>query len=167
VSDAIGDAKRELRSRMRAVRGAVDDVEMRSARLWACVQDEPAVRTAQVVLVFASIPGEPATAPFVEWCRRRGKTVVIPEAMPSAPLPVDPSSLDVVVVPGLAFTNRGDRLGQGGGWFDRLLTQVRPDCTTIGVCFDVQLVPEIPIGDHDVRVGIVITETGRVTAADE
>ena len=52
---------------------------------------------------------------------------------------VDPAWPDVVIVPGLAFTSTGRRLGQGGGWYDRFLVGVRDDCVTVGVCFHEQL----------------------------
>lgn len=119
------------------------------------------MRTAHVIMAFASLPGEPASAPFLEWCRRSDKVVLVPDARPSASLPAEPSSIDAVVVPGLAFTASGWRLGQGGGWYDRLLSQVRDDCTSIGVAFEIQLVDELPTEGHDVRVDMVITEAGR------
>ena len=65
---------------------------------------------------------------------------------------VDPASLDVVVVPGLAFTADGRRLGQGGGHYDRFLRQLRRGCVTIGAAFAEQLVDDLPHEDHDVRV---------------
>ena len=57
---------------------------------------------------------------------------------------LDPALLDVVVVPGLAFTADGRRLGQGGGHFDRFLLRLRPDCLRIGVAFREQLVDDLP-----------------------
>jgi 5-formyltetrahydrofolate cyclo-ligase len=65
----------------------------------------------------------------------------------------------VVIVPGVAFTRDGDRLGQGGGWYDRFLAGVRPDCTVIGVCFDEQLVDQLPTEPHDVSLACVVTPT--------
>ena len=85
-----------------------------------------------------------------------GKTVALPEDDP----PPDPATVDVVIVPGLAFTVAGDRLGQGGGWYDRFLPRTRPGCTTIGVGFEPQLVESIPTEPHDVRLDVVITDAG-------
>jgi 5-formyltetrahydrofolate cyclo-ligase len=80
--------------------------------------------------------------------------VHLPEDEP----PPDPRSIDVVIVPGTAFTAAGDRLGQGGGWYDRFLARVRPDCVTIGVGFAPQLVSELPVEDHDIRLDLVVTD---------
>lgn len=162
MSDAIGDRKRTLRRRMRRVRLALDGRTERSVAIWAHVRAQPSVREAEAVMVYAAVPGEPDAAGFVVWCRRAGKRVVVPESDPTAPMPAEPRSLDVVVVPGLAFTAAGDRLGQGGGWYDRFLVEVAASCTTIGVGFAAQLVDELPVGDHDVRLDVVITEDGPV-----
>jgi 5-formyltetrahydrofolate cyclo-ligase len=151
---SINDRKRALRREMRALRRALPDREERSQRLWERVKAMPAVEDACVVMVFDSVPGEPVTAPFVAWCREAGKTVCFPEDEP----PPDPCTIDVVIVPGTAFTRDGDRLGQGGGWYDRFLRSVRPDCVTIGVAFAPQVMTELPVEPHDVRLDHVVTE---------
>ena len=109
-------------------------------------------------MVFDTIVGEPEVGPFVSWCAGRGATVLTPEDA------VDPEWPDVVVVPGLAFTPSGQRLGQGGGWYDRFLVDVRDDCETIGVCFHEQVVDALPIEPHDVAVHRVVTDLGVVSA---
>jgi len=155
-TEDIAAAKRLLRSEMRAVRRALPDRRERSTRLWSHVRTIPAVRAARVVMVFDSIPGEPETAPFVAWLQAAGKTVLLPEDDPAP----EPNRPDVVIVPGTAFTARGERLGQGGGWYDRFLFWVRPDCTTIGVGFAPQIVDELPTEPHDVVLDHVVTEAG-------
>lgn len=151
-------AKRELRRTMRAVRRGVDDAAGRSERIWVRVRTMPAVRDATVVMVFESIPGEPDTAPFIDWCVASAKNVIVPDAAPTAAFPHDVARIDVVIVPGVAFTVEGDRLGQGGGWYDRLLASVRPDCTSIGVCFAEQIVETIPTEIHDRRLDLIVTD---------
>ena len=151
---SIGDRKRELRREMRSLRRGLHDQEERSRRLWNQVETMPAITAANVVMVFASVPGEPVTEPFIAWCREQGKTVHLPEDEP----PPDPLTIDVVIVPGTAFTRDGHRLGQGGGWYDRFLRSVRPDCVTIGVGYSVQLVDELPTEPHDVVLDHIVTD---------
>jgi 5-formyltetrahydrofolate cyclo-ligase len=159
-------AKRELRRRMRQVRREVDGAAGRSAAIWDVVRALPALGSATVVMVYEAVQGEPDSTAFVESCRVDGKVVVIPDPSPSAIPPVDPTSIDVVVVPGLAFTPAGERLGQGGGWYDRVLAQLRDDALTVGVCFEVQIVDAVPSEPHDVVLDVVISESGVRGGAD-
>lgn len=64
----------------------------------------------------------------------------------------------MVVVPGLAFTADGRRLGQGGGHYDRFLTGVSPQCLLVGVAFAEQLVMDIPVESHDVVLDAVVSD---------
>jgi 5-formyltetrahydrofolate cyclo-ligase len=158
----VDSAKRLLRAEMREVRRRVAadpaDRAARSARIWAHIDSTMRGR----VMLFESLPSEPDTSRWISSCRARGIEVFLPEVdgpdlrvMPGA---VAPATLDVVVVPGLAFTVDGHRLGQGGGHFDRFLPRLRPDCLTIGVCYHEQLVAGVPMAPHDVRVALVVTD---------
>lgn len=69
-----------------------------------------------------------------------------------------PGELDAVLVPGVAFDRTGGRLGHGKGYYDRLLTRVRPDCSLIGLAFECQLFEAIPMSEHDMRMKFVVTE---------
>lgn len=71
---------------------------------------------------------------------------------------VDPLELDLVMVPGVAFTHDGARLGNGQGYYDRLLDHVRPDAPLIALAYECQLFPELAVSPHDVFMDKVITE---------
>lgn len=71
---------------------------------------------------------------------------------------VDPQSIDLVMVPGVAFDRRGARMGHGKGYYDKLLENVRKDTPLVALAFDCQLFPEIPIAPHDVFMHKIITE---------
>lgn len=73
---------------------------------------------------------------------------------------VSPKQLDAVVVPGVAFDGKGNRLGYGKGYYDRLLAAVRPEALRIGLCFDCQVASEVPAAAHDQRMHYLITESG-------
>jgi len=62
------------------------------------------------------------------------------------------------LVPGVAFDKRGGRLGNGAGYYDRLLSQVRADCLLVGICYESQLVSDVVTEPHDVFMDYVITE---------
>lgn len=69
----------------------------------------------------------------------------------------DPSEIELIVVPAVAYDRRGNRLGRGKGFYDRLLSTTK--ATKIGVGYDFQLVDEIAVEPHDVPVDMVITQT--------
>lgn len=69
-----------------------------------------------------------------------------------------PEQLDCVMVPGVAFDRNGGRLGNGAGYYDRLLKSVRADAVLIGVCFESQLVEQVVMDAHDVAMDVVMTE---------
>jgi len=71
---------------------------------------------------------------------------------------VDVKSLDIVMVPGVAFTREGARMGHGKGYYDKLLEHARPDAPLVALAFECQLFPEIPTQSHDVFMDKIITE---------
>lgn len=93
---------------------------------------------------------------------RRGQMNVW-EPQPHCPH-IEVAALDIILVPGLAFTRDGKRLGRGGGYYDRLLG--RPDCRAerIAVAFDVQIVDHITVEFHDEHIHQIITESGLIQA---
>ncbi len=73
---------------------------------------------------------------------------------------LQPEELDLVMVPGTAFDARGGRMGQGKGYYDRLLARARTDAPLVALAFECQLFPSIPVDAHDVYMDLVMTETG-------
>lgn len=71
---------------------------------------------------------------------------------------VAPEDIEVIILPGSVFDERGGRFGYGGGYYDRFLSAV-PAATRIGLAFDLQIVTKAPLQDHDEILDIVITET--------
>ena len=167
--------KSALRKNMRMVRDMVDDHLMRSVQLWAKVAELEQYLRAGTVMAFVGFNGEPDTDPLFARLMVEGKRLLLPRVEttgivaadgdsptttstfgvtePTGPA-VDVSEIDFVIVPGLAFTAAGDRLGYGQGYYDRFLPTV--SAPSIGVCFAEQLVDEMPLTPHDVRVGGVI-----------
>lgn len=155
-------AKAALRREMRQARRSVPNPTLRSEAIWEFVEALSAVRRARRIMLFESIPGEPVTEALIGRRRAAGQVIVLPEDVPAP----DPDSLDVVIVPGVAFTTGGERLGQGGGWYDRFLERLPPTSLTIGVGFEVQICDELPVEPHDVRLDVVVTEDGVRWIAD-
>ncbi|MCP4194555.1 MAG: 5-formyltetrahydrofolate cyclo-ligase [Planctomycetaceae bacterium] len=71
---------------------------------------------------------------------------------------IDPKALDLVMVPGVGFARDGGRMGNGQGYYDRLLTQVRDDCPLVALCYESQMFEDLVVGPHDVYMDKVVTE---------
>ncbi|MBM6617254.1 5-formyltetrahydrofolate cyclo-ligase [Bacillus suaedaesalsae] len=78
------------------------------------------------------------------------------EPIPSETIAVNSTDIDLLIVPGVAFTENGYRIGYGGGYYDRFLSHYGG--TTFSLLLECQLVPALPIEDHDIPVQQLITE---------
>ena len=79
---------------------------------------------------------------------------------------VAPESIDLMLVPGIAFDKHGNRMGQGKGFYDRMLPYLRDESMTIGIAFDEQVVDEVAHEATDCRVDYIVTPT-RVISAEK
>ena len=78
---------------------------------------------------------------------------------------VPASEIDCIVIPGAAFTEKGDRLGLGGGYYDRYMAEKAPQAKRIALTFDCLVIPAIPMEWHDQRVETILTEKRRIHVA--
>lgn len=77
---------------------------------------------------------------------------------------IDPNELELIIVPGVAYDRKGNRLGRGKGFYDRLLSDI--NATKIGVGYEFQLFDEIPAESHDVKMDAVITQNQCIIIRD-
>jgi 5-formyltetrahydrofolate cyclo-ligase len=180
----LREAKSELREYMRAIRRSVPPVErnhlagLMEGRLLTLAS----LREARTVLVFYSFGTEVATRGIREGLGAEGKRVLLPFLLgeeieaaddrpdlpraatsygpnePGGRTPVDPGEIDLVITPGLAFDRKGNRLGYGGGFYDRYLSRLGREALRVGVGFRFQLVDEVPNGPADQPVHLVVTD---------
>jgi len=149
----IIEEKSQMRAELRKWRRGLASAEINHRSAVICEALIMAVKstTPSSVMVFDSVPGEPRLEIFREWLREHGIEIALPKDDPN------PLNIDVAVVPGVAFTADGHRLGQGGGWYDRFLADVGDETATIGVCFQEQVVSAVPQEPHDISVHRVIS----------
>jgi 5-formyltetrahydrofolate cyclo-ligase len=135
-------------------------------------------RQPKVCAIFANTPNEPSLLPLLdspsstiwllpkvtekdtmEFFRVSSSDELTPGTFdimePTAGSPIIPLEIDTIICPGLAFTKKGDRLGQGGGFYDRFLKRC-PQAIVYGACFEIQVVPHLPTEAHDCQVSQVI-----------
>ena len=178
-------SKTEIRRDISAILRLPPDVRAeKSARLCEAITESEAWRNARAVAIFAPQPREPDVEML--WSRAAGKSFAYPRVVegrldlfrvdslfalapgafgvrePAADPAnaISPDMLDLILVPGVAFTQGGARLGRGGGFYDRLLAGLVPRTCKIGVCFDSQILPELPLEPHDQHLDFIATESG-------
>lgn len=88
----------------------------------------------------------------------------IHEPKPELLRPVSLNEVDLMVLPGVAFDQFGHRLGYGAGYYDRLLHSDAARPFLIALAFELQIVDEIPVGSHDVKVDMIVTEERIINA---
>jgi 5-formyltetrahydrofolate cyclo-ligase len=180
-----GDRKRSVRASLLAARRAVAPEQRRlwSGRIARQVAGLPAFRSARTLAAYVSLGGEVDPSPLVAAAVARGARVVYPRTLPgqrrlgfAACAPealapgafgaheppacepdVAPGDIDVVLLPGVAFTPGGLRLGRGGGHFDATLAAM-PRAFRVGLAFDLQIVDALPREAHDVVLDAIVTE---------
>ena len=186
MQNDLSEAKQALREKVRrALKGlAPEERVAASARARTRLETQALWQKARSVLFFAPLPEELDVWPLLAQALATGKQVALPRFVATARNyearwisaetdvwvghfgirepgshcePVSSGELDLILVPGVAFDLRGGRLGRGKGYYDQLLRLL---CgTTCGVAFEEQIVGEIPVAPHDVRMNCVLTPT--------
>jgi len=116
-----------------------------------------AARGGRVAYPRVAAPASPLVFHLAEAAELVSGRFGLSEPAPHAP-ELAASALDAVLVPGVAFDAGGRRLGLGGGFYDRTFAQA-PRPPLIGLCYDLQVVPDCPAGPGDVPVDLVVTES--------
>lgn len=180
----VSEQKEALRRQIRAKRREIGEVEreLDAAAVASRLGGISRLTSSRCILAYMPMKNELDILPAVEMFRRRGVRVAFPLCIENGGLrlfvPADENGfvtgsygilepdvstaeeisaeeLDAIILPAIGFDLKGYRLGQGGGYYDRLLA--RTDCFCAAVGFDCQLVPEVPVEGTDMRVDAVIT----------
>ena len=174
--------KDSIRLRVKARKSLLDENERASAarRVFDLVENTAAFMLAEHILMYHSLPDELSTREFIDrWSAR--KRFYLPRVNgvnldilpydrsrlhlgafnieePTGDETADINDIELIIVPGVAYDRRGNRIGRGKGYYDRLLRDTR--AVTIGVAYSCQLCDDIEPDEFDVPVTYVITEDG-------
>jgi 5-formyltetrahydrofolate cyclo-ligase len=188
------DAKKALREEVMArVRALTPEERLeRSRQAVARLVASGEFQRAATVLLYDSSDTEVDTHELQRACLALGKRLCLPRAErktrgiivhavrdleqdlapsrynfhePLATLPIVPAAeVDLVVVPGVAFDERGNRLGRGAGYYDRFLERADLPAALCSLAFECQIVPAVPALAHDQRVPVIYTERRTIGA---
>jgi 5-formyltetrahydrofolate cyclo-ligase len=192
--NALHEAKQSMRGTMLALRDAIPQPlrERASRTIAERIAALPSFRMARTLLLTLPFRSEWDMRPLAADVLAGGRTLVLPRVDPVARMlelhAIDDLSRDVapgylgipeprpdtprialeaiewVLVPGVAFDDRGRRLGYGGGFYDRLIPALRRDTPLVSGAFDAQIVAEVPAGPNDRRVHAVASEARLLSA---
>ena len=173
--------KKELRKKIREQKRAMTEEQIlaASARLGelflACEQ----YKAAKTIYGYLPYNQEVRTVPMLEQAMKDGKRVAVPKCYgeemrfiymddlgkvekgyanipePIADEPVADDKTALVLMPGMAFTTDGKRMGYGGGFYDKFLA-AEPDHPTVALCYDFQMVEDLPTEEYDIPVDCVL-----------
>jgi 5-formyltetrahydrofolate cyclo-ligase len=181
--------KHLIRSQLRQKLVAIGEPDRRAKSLKACnwIAGSPEFAAARIVMLYLSTPTEVDTASLALKCWQTGKTVVVPKVSwdqrrmlpveitslqtgltttekglrePIAGKPIPVGFIDLVVVPGLGFSADGHRIGRGMGFYDRFLAQGEFTGLSCGLAYEEQIVPSLPVLDHDMPLSMLVTDQG-------
>jgi 5-formyltetrahydrofolate cyclo-ligase len=178
--------KQAVRRSLRETLAGMTDADRHAKGVSACrfVYSSAEFDAARVVMLYLSNPSEVDTAPIalrawqdgkqvvvpkVSWDQRRilpveisslkdGLTTTGPVREPIAGKPIPLNLIDLVIVPGLGFTPTGFRIGRGMGFYDRFLAQPEFLGRSCGLAFEEQVLPTLPVLDHDVPLHMLATD---------
>lgn len=169
--------RRQIREQKRAM--TEEQINAASARLGELFAATEQYRNAKTIYGYLPYNQEVRTVPMLEQALKDGKRVAvpkvygeemkfiymtdltqiekgyagIPEPVADAPVADDPAAL--VLMPGLAFTKSGDRMGYGGGFYDKFLA-AEPSHPTVALCYGFQMVDQLPTEQYDIPVDLVL-----------
>ncbi len=169
--------REQMRQRKRAM--TAEEIEEKSRILCQMLVQTEEYRRAQTIYGYLPFNQEVRTLPILEQALRDGKKVALPKILdkqmhfayitdfsqaqrgyggtpePADGAPVAQDRTALVLVPGLAFDQRGFRIGYGGGFYDRFLAQ-EPEHPAIALCYDFQMLPKLETEEFDVPVDRVL-----------
>ncbi|BES61090.1 5-formyltetrahydrofolate cyclo-ligase [Dysgonomonas capnocytophagoides] len=166
----IADKKREFTQ---------EDLLRMSEEVFSVLEITGSFRDASTIFIYNSMSDEVATRDFIEkW--KHEKNFYFPVVVnnnlvfrhftenttytkskigvdePSGVDFLDFGKIDMVIVPGVAFDRKGNRLGRGKGYYDHFLSGIK--APKVGVCFDFQLYDQVPVSENDVKMDVIVAE---------
>lgn len=158
-----------------------------SEKIFVRLYSSPLYKNADTIMNYVSIGNEVFTHDFIQRAISEGKKILVPKCEPNSRKiilshvidferdlekgfkgliepkketlrPVSSDESDLILVPGLAFTKAGHRLGYGGGYYDRFLAGISKNIPKVALAFELQIVDTLPVESYDIPMDFILTE---------
>lgn len=173
------DIRSEVRRRIKLLSGS--EMAAAAESIFSKIEQLDIFGKADCIALFAAMNDEVPTAAALDRWPQLGKRVVVPrvegdimrfydyspEQMrtgafgilePEGDNECMPEEIDLIIVPARAFTRAGERLGRGGGFYDKYMSKAEFRASKVGIAFECQIFDSLPCDLHDIRVDHVVTE---------
>lgn len=175
--------KKDIRSEVRRRIKLLTSSEMTTAseRIFDKIEQLESFHKAECIALFAAMHDEVATAVALGRWPKFGKRIVVPRVEgdimrfydysedrmrtgafgilePEGDVECPAEDIDLIIVPARAFTRAGERLGRGGGFYDKYMSKAEFRASKVGIAFECQIFDSLPCDSHDIRVDHVVTE---------
>lgn len=163
------------------------EIQKKSSDIFNTLSNMEFYNNANNVMLYVSFGSEVLTKPIIDDLLQQGKRVFVPVTAPKtkelivselksfeddlkvghfgvmepkkdALRPVDPTIIDLIIVPGVAFDKEGYRIGYGGGYYDRFIPRLADKTPKVSLAFEMQLIDKVPKDKYDIPVEYMITE---------
>lgn len=171
-------SKDDLRKRLKKERSNTTDLGNNSIIITNKILDHPIYSSSKAILAYSPLQGEVDISKLIDHALEKGKELylpmydelkigsikdgiqVLPNGYKQPRIIIDPQNvnIDLIIVPALAFSRHGVRLGHGKGWYDRFISLYAKDAFKLGICISRFLIDDIPFFKHDIKVDAIITE---------
>lgn len=179
------ELRKEIRTKRETL--SKEQVMEKSQNIFNQLYKHPLYKSANTIMTYVSIGKEVDTHNFIQRAIKEGKRIVVPVCKPETRemiashiidfendlqegywgllepkketlRAISSNEIDLILVPGLAFTKSGHRLGHGGGYYDRFLSSLTRDVPSIALAYELQLVDHLPVEDFDLPMKYIMTE---------
>ncbi len=162
------------------------DLKKKSDAICKKIVETREFKNSDVVMLYLPMPYEVDIEPLIESCWQSSKRVLLPRILwqqkkmiaveinslgaeletsriknlkqPASSDAADEKEIDLIITPGLGFDMNGNRLGRGGGYYDKFFGCKKLRAIKLAVAFDEQIVDEIPTQEHDLKIDCIVTD---------
>ncbi len=172
--------KKEIRKEYKIIRSNIAHKGVKSHKICSALIATEKYKKSEIIALYASLPDEVDTSPIIDYSLKSGKTVLLPKIEggnkmgfyelsqeftvnsfeikePKGTKKYLPKEIDLIVLPLICADEQKNRIGFGGGYYDRYLSKYKGN--TIGICFDEQISAEpLPCSEHDIKPDIILSD---------